>query len=282
MRKLLIFKVFLALVVICVISNEAPAGDTTGVKKKGLVIYRDRVLEPPFEFTGFEEDTLRLNGIPYSPVRKYEKELRKWKKKRLEEEIELMKKMFPESEFKRRMAEWKRKKNRKKPSMETIKKEHELDVLAYEKAKKAKTYEDKVNIFAKIMEESPIVDSTRILEDKRVMVYWKGMSEPEYSTLPRKEKPPLTEKQRQDRRIKYNKRHMKDFWDTYNKGGTVVFGDIGGYLYSPWTEETLKAIEKLSRGDTLTSLERERSIFIGGERILYLFKERFRREGKGE
>jgi hypothetical protein len=135
------------------------------------------------------------------------------------------------------------------------------------------------------MEESPKVDSTRILEDKRVVVYWKGVTEPEYNTFTRGKKVPLTEKQRFERRVKRHTCYANDFWNTYNKGGTVVFGDIGGYLYSSWTEETLKAIEKLSRGDTLTGLERERSIFRKGpfgKKLLYLFKERFRREGKGE
>jgi hypothetical protein len=260
------------------VAKALPA-DSAETEKKGLVIYRARILEPPFEFTGVEEDTLRLNGIPYYPVRKYEKELRKWKKKRLEEEIELMKKMFPDSVVKRKLAKRERK-SEKKPEGT-----HQLIVSAINRADSADTFEGKVATYARIMAESPMVDSTRILKDKRVMVYWKGVTEPEYGTLSREKKVPLTKEQRRARHIENCKRHMKDFWDSYNRGGTVAFGGLPGYVHSSKTEETLKAIEKLSRGDTLTGLERERSIFRKGpfgKKSLYLFKERFRREGKGE
>ena len=70
MNKTLILRIFLALIVISIFYNEVSAGDTDGVKKKGLVIYKDSILEPPFKFTGYGPDTLRLNGIPYSPARR--------------------------------------------------------------------------------------------------------------------------------------------------------------------------------------------------------------------
>jgi len=281
-RKRLLVILFILSLSFLSLVDQAVAQDSLEKRSEGLVIYRDRIMEPPFKFTGIGEDTLRLNGISYSPVRRYKEEYRKWKEKRMKEEVELMKKMFPDSVVKERLVRAQRAKNNK-PNMEIIRKQHELNVYASNIADSAATFEEEVATYARIMEESQLVDSTIILKDKRVAIYWKGINIPEYATLVRDEKPPLTEQERLERRIRYHTNHVNDFWKTYNKGGTVVFGDIGGYLYSKRTEETLEAIDKLSRGDTLTAQEKEKSIFSGGagKRILYLFNARFRREGKG-
>lgn len=279
MRNKLLVGVFILFLSVLSLVEQAVAQDSPEKRSEGLVIYRDRILEPPFKFTGIGEDTLRLNGIPYFPVRRYREEYRKWKEKRRKEEIELMKKIYSDSVIEKRLEE-----GRKITQMWKKKPEgtHELNVYASNRADSAETFEEEVETYARIMEESPLVDSTRILKDKRVVIYWKGITEPEYATLVRDEKPPLTEQERLDRRIRYHTNHVNDFWKIYNRGGTIVFGDIGGHLYSKRTEETLEAIDKLSRGDTLTAQEKEKSIFCGGggRRILYLFKERFRREGK--
>ncbi|MFO7916203.1 MAG: hypothetical protein R6U43_11020 [Candidatus Krumholzibacteriales bacterium] len=280
MRNRLLISLFILSLSFLSLVDRPIAQDSSTKRSEGLVIYRDRILEPPFKFTGIEEDTLRLNGIPYSPVRRYTEEYRKWKEKRMKEEIELMKKIYSDSVIEKRLEE-----GRKITQMWKKKPEgtHELRVLAYGEARKAESYDDKLQIYAKIIEESPIVDSTIILNDKRVAIYWKGITEPEYSSLPCEDKQPLTEQERLERRIRYHTNHVNDFWKTYNRGGTVVFGDIGGYLYSKRTEETLEAIDKLSRGDTLTAQEKQNSIFSGGagKRILYLFNARFNRERKG-
>jgi len=282
MRNKLLVSLFILSFSFLSLVDQAVAQDSPAKRSEGLVIYRDRILEPPFKFTGIGEDTLRLNGIPYFPVRRYREEYRKWKEKRRKEEVELMKKMFPDSVVKERLARAQRRKN-SKPNLEIIRKQHKLNVYASNRADSADTFEEEVSTYARIMEESPLVDSTSILKDQRVVIYWKDITEPEYATLVRDEKPPLTERQRLDRKIRYQTNHINDFWKTYNAGGTVVFGDIGGYLYSKRTEETLKAIDKLSRGDTLTVQEKQNSIFSGGagKRILYLFNARFNREGKG-
>ncbi|HMA77455.1 MAG TPA: hypothetical protein VKO43_09105 [Candidatus Krumholzibacteriaceae bacterium] len=280
MKNRLLISLFILGLSVLSLVYQAIGQDSQKKRSEGLVIYRDRILKPPFKFTGIEEDTLRLNGIPYSPVRRYKEERRKWKEKRMKEEIELMKKIYSDSVIEKRLEE-----GRKITQMWKKKPEgtHELNVYASNCADSAETFEEEVATYARILEESPLVDSTRILKDKRVVIYWKDITDPEYATLVRDEKPPLTDQQRMERRNRYHTNHVNDFWKSYNKGGTVVFGGFGGYLYSRRTEETLRAIEKLSRGDTLTAQEKEKSIFCGGggRRILYLFKERFRREGKG-
>jgi hypothetical protein len=256
---------FLALIVISIFYNEVSAGDTTGVKNKGLVIYRDRVLEPPFEFTGIEEDTLRLNGIPYFPVRVTEEDRRERGKLLPDSVIEKIK-----AKLEKERLLWKR-----PPKPEET---HELGVYAYEQAKKAKTYEKKKTIFARIMAESPHVDSTSIMGNA-VLVYWKhDRPEAEYCIIPRKYTPPLTEEQRLERRLESRRSAIERFWDRYNSGGTIAFGGIAGHLYAPdrATRGTLKAIEKLRRGDTLTTMEKKRSVFFE-RKLLKLFKRRLKR-----
>ncbi len=269
MRKLVEVSVLVLVVVLCH-CVDALAGDTTGVEK-GLVIYRDRILEPPFEFTGIESDTLKLNGIPYSPVRRYEVDLKDKGK------------LLPDSLIEKRRAELKEKGllNRKQTSKEIIKKQHELSVFAHEKSRETKTYEEKKAVYARIMEESPLVDSTTI-GGNTVVVYWKHTGpEPEACIISREYTPPLTEEQRHARRTRIRKRSIEEFWEYYAKGGTIVFGGIPGHLYHPRTEITRKAIEKLKRGDTLTTYEKKGSVFYE-EKLLNLFKKRFKRMRKGE
>jgi len=270
MRKILIFKVFLALVVICVISNEAPAGDTIGVRKKGLVIYRDRILEPPFKFTGFEEDTLRLNGIPYYPARVTEEDRRDRGQLLPDSVVEKIK-----IKLEKERLLWNR-----PPKPEGT---YELMVSAHNRADSAETFEEELATYARIMAESPHVDSTTIMGNT-VAVYWKhDRPEAEYCTIPIEDPPTLTEEERLARRLKSRRHDVERFWDIYNNGGTIGFGGFSGHLYAPElvTKGTLKAIEKLKRGDTLTAMEKMRSIFSQKE-SLKLFKRRFKRMREGE
>ena len=269
MKKALILRIFLVLIVISAFYKEAPASDTTGVKKKGLVIYRDRILEPPFEFTGFEEDTLRLNGIPYFPVRVSEKDRRERGKLLPDSLIEKIK-----AKLEKERLLWKR-----PPEPEGT---HELGVSAYEQAKKAKTYEEKKTIFARIMAKSPHVDSTRIMGNT-VAVYWKhDRPEAEYCTIPIEDLPPLTEEQRLARRLELRRCDVKSFWRTYNEGGTIVFGAGHGITYAPEssTPRNLRAINKILSGGTLTEREKRSTVF--NQKTLYkLYIERYKR-GKGK
>ncbi len=285
MRNIIITLMLLILLIVgFTFLNKAETSDSNKTQGKGLVIYRDRILEPPFEFSGIGEDTLRLNGIPYSPVRVDQEMYRMWKEKQIEHEIELMKKIFPDSVVQKKLAERERRKKNPRIKPDGT---HALRVYAHKRADSAETFEEEVATYARIMAESPLVDSTKIVGDNWVAVYWKYMSpEPDYSTFLREKHPPLTEEKHKEMKTDHQEDHVEDFWETYNSGGVIVFG-FGGYLYSRDSskkEMTLKAIEKLSRGDTLTSLEKEESVFKEpfGKELLFWFEERFKRERGGE
>jgi hypothetical protein len=260
MNKTLILRIFLALIVISIFYNEVSAGDTTGVKNKGLVIYRDSILEPPFKFTGYGPDTLRLNGIPYSPARRIDPRFepkppkRLYKDKRKPEEIKL-------------------------PSMKEYGKMHRLSVRADKNTDSVDTFEDKLDVYAETMSQSSMVDSA-IIENDEVLVYWKyDRPIPEYHSLACQGPQKLTEEQRYARRLEMDRHKEESFWRTYNDGGTIVFGAGPGITYAPKssTSRNLKAINKIFMGDTLTEREKRSTVF--NQKTLYkLYIERYKRE----
>ncbi|HMA76942.1 MAG TPA: hypothetical protein VKO43_06520 [Candidatus Krumholzibacteriaceae bacterium] len=263
MRKLLIFKVFLVQIVISAFFNESPAGDTTGEKKKGLVIYRDRVLEPPFKFTGHGPDTLRLNGIPYFPARRIDPKFEPQPPKRIH------------------MDEW-NPEEIKLPSMKEYGKMHRLSVRADKSTDSVDTLEDKLDVYAETMSRSSMVDSA-IIKNNEILVYWKyDRPIPEYHSLACQGPHKLTEEQRHARRLEMDRNQEKRFWKTYNDGGTIVFGAGPGITYAPEssTPRNLRAINKILSGDTLTEREKRSTVF--NQKTLYkLYIERYKRE-KGE
>lgn len=210
-------------VLFCVSAAHAGTGsqDTTAAKKCGYVYYSGRELKPPFKFTGHGTDTLYLNDIPYAPVRR-------------------------------------RKKTFGPPVVVTklTRQQHALGVLAHERSKAGKMYEERLAMYAEIYRQSSLVDSVKIGSDFSVKVYWKDMREYpnnfEICELPREEPP--SDSMLAELRLKRLKSHEESFWRTYNKGGIVTFGEYG-HIFSPagQTARNRELINRLARGDSLTA-----------------------------
>ena len=130
--------------VLVVLTTAIPGG---AGESSGHVIICGQEVTPPWNFSGQGEDTLRLNGIPYSPVR---------------------------CKPKRRPAK----------VSELTKAQHALSVASYEAAKNATTYAEKLRISAEALRSSDLVDSVTI-EDWGLCVYWHGQENTEDVIIPR-------------------------------------------------------------------------------------------------
>ncbi|MBN2184663.1 MAG: hypothetical protein JW746_05000 [Candidatus Krumholzibacteriota bacterium] len=125
----------------------------------GQVYYNGELLKPlegdqPYVFTCEGCDTLYLNGIPYSPVRKP---------------------VAP---------------GPPKKVSETCTKQHELTVLASKHSKQGKTDEERYNLMAEIFLASPLIDSVRA-ENSSFRIFWKDNPDGEYVLLSRSQPEPF-------------------------------------------------------------------------------------------
>jgi hypothetical protein len=131
---------------------------------------------------------------------------------------------------------------------ETVRLEHELSVRAHEESKRAKTYEERIAIYADVLRSSELVIAVREFS-QGVYVTWRSSpDEEEEVILPREES--------QFDPAEFRMRLISEFWNTVNSGGMIAFGKRY-HIYVPAVRvpKTVKQIELIRSGASRDQLD---------------------------
>jgi hypothetical protein len=223
MKRLVLLIIAMCSLGFCFFPAWGGQRDSTELRR-GMVFYNGRELEPPFVFTGHGTDTLYLNGIPYAPVRK--------------------KKEKPGPPY--------------VPS-ELRLKQNALSKKAMARSKEGESMEDRLALLKETYLSSSLVDSVRDSGEYGIFVYWKDSPIFKFEGVTLSPDPPPTDSVKAAWLLESHIEDEKSFWETYNRGGVILFGMGYGHIYVPRSRKDLiiGLITKLAQGDTLTAEERK-------------------------